>query len=248
MMNVTRPILFRYSVQAVKCLNSPLSTSCKSQEKIVKFKVTKKLPKIYTRTGDGGNSSLYTGERRSKTDRVFSALGAVDELSCHVGLAKEMASVSSYSHPYVDQLVRVQCILQDIGSCVATPASSAREAHLANVGVSQRHAQELEEWIDEYTEELPPLENFILPGGGAIAAQIHVARATCRRAEREVVTLVGDGECEAEAGRYLNRLSDFLFTISRVASRVEHKEETIYTRPDKTPVNYHNKGNLWKKK
>ena len=95
---------------------------------------------------------------------------------------------------------------------------------------------------------MPPLENFIWPGGGVVAAQIHVARTTCRRAERRVVGLVGEGECEAEAGRYLNRLSDFLFTISRVASRLENKAETIYTRPDKEPVNYQSMGNLWKKK
>lgn len=237
---------FIASCYIAQCSN--FSTSNPVCEKIVKFKVNKKLPKIYTRTGDGGNSSLYTGERRQKTDRVFNALGAVDELSCHVGLAKEMATESKTDHPYVDQLGRVQCILQDIGSCVATPPSSARETHLANTGVSQRHAEELEEWIDEYTEGLPPLENFILPGGGVVAAQIHVARATCRRAEREVVSLVSDGECIAEASRYLNRLSDFLFTISRVAAKVENKAETIYTRPDKAHVNYTHKGNFWKKK
>ena len=217
------------------------------KEKLVKFKVAKKLPKIYTKTGDGGNSSLYTGERRHKSDQVFSALGAVDELSCQVGLAKEMAAMSDKEHPYVEQLVRVQCILQDIGSCVATPLSSARESHLAGVGVSERHTKELEEWIDEYTALLPPLENFILPGGGVVAAQIHIARATCRRAEREVVVVVGEGECDKEAGKYINRLSDFLFTISRVASKVEGKEETIYTRPDKENVNYKKRGGLWKK-
>ena len=129
-----------------------LSTSPVCSEKIVNFKVAKKVPKIYTRTGDGGNSSLYTGERRHKTDKVFSALGTVDELSCHVGLAKELAMNSAVEHPYVDQLIRVQCILQDIGSCVATPSSSARKSHLDNVGISQRHAGELEEWIDEYTK------------------------------------------------------------------------------------------------
>ena len=128
-----------------------LSTSAQSQGKIVDIKVAKKLPKIYTRTGDGGNSSLYTGERRHKTDKVFTALGTVDELSCHLGLAKELATSSTAEHPYVDQLIRVQCILQDIGSCVATPPSSARQAHLDTVGISQRHAGELEEWIDEYT-------------------------------------------------------------------------------------------------
>jgi len=225
-----------------------LHVSLQSKEKLVKFKVAKKLPKIYTKTGDGGKSSLYTGERRHKSDKVFSALGAVDELSCQVGLAKEMAAISDKEHPYVEQLVRVQCILQDIGSCVATPLSSARESHLAGVGVSERHTKELEEWIDEYTSLLPPLENFILPGGGVVAAQIHIARATCRRAEREVVVVVGEGECDKEAGKYMNRLSDFLFTISRVASKVEGKEETIYTRPDKENVNYKKLGGgLWKK-
>jgi len=210
-----------------------ISSNVNTRDKLDKNKVEKKLPRIYTRTGDGGNSSLYTGERRHKSDKVFSALGAVDELSCQVGLAREMAMVANKEHPYLEQLVRVQCILQDIGSCVATPASSAREKHLASVGISERHSKELEEWIDEYTTLLPPLVNFIIPGGGVVAAQIHIARATCRRAEREVVVLVGEGECDKEAGKYLNRLSDFLFTISRVASKVEEKEETIYTRPDK---------------
>ena len=103
--------------------------------------------------------------------------------------------------------------------------------------------------IDQlYVQYLSPLENFILPGGGVVAAQIHVARATCRRAEREVSELVKAGECVPEAGKYLNRLSDFLFTISRVGSKVEGKEETIYTRPDKAGATYQPRGNLWKKK
>ena len=97
-------------------------------------------------------------------------------------------------------------------------------------------------------QHLPALQNFILPGGGLVAAQIHVARATCRRAEREVADLVKAGECVEEAARYLNRLSDFLFTISRVASKVEQKEETIYTRPDKEGATYQPTGHLWKKK
>ena len=141
----------RHSVAACYRAQLHLTTTRLNDGKIVNIRVAKKLPKIYTRTGDGGNSSLYTGERRHKTDKVFSALGTVDELSCHLGLAKELASSSSAEHPYVDQMVRVQCILQDIGSCVATPPSSARQSHLDNVGLSQRHAGELEEWIDEYT-------------------------------------------------------------------------------------------------
>merc|ERR1711971_1002505 len=111
---------------------------------------------------------------------------------------------------------------QDIGSCVATPMSSARPAHLKRTGFNSQHTVELEQWIDEYTLKLPPLENFILPGGGVVAATVHVARAVCRRAEREVTPLV------SEVSRYLNRLSDFLFTLARLIVDKEGGEETIY--------------------
>jgi len=191
----------------------------------------KQLPKIYTKTGDKGRSSLYTGERRAKDDRIFSALGAIDELSCQVGLARELGRSKSLDTGIIDQLERVQCLLQDIGSCVATPMSSARPAHLKRTGFNSQHTIELEGWIDDYTSNLPPLENFILPGGGVVAATVHVARAVCRRAEREVTPLVSEEECEAEVGRYLNRLSDFLFTLARYIVVKEGGQETIYTRP-----------------
>ena len=94
-----------------------------------------------------------------------------------------------------------------------------------------RHTTELEEWIDEYSELLPPLQNFILPGGGETASQIHICRSVCRRAERSVTPLCAAGDCDVEAQKYINRLSDFLFTIGRLAARIDGKEETIYTRP-----------------
>jgi len=191
----------------------------------------KKLPKIYTKTGDKGRSSLYTGERRAKDDKIFSALGAIDELSCQVGLARELGKSKNLDAEILDQLERVQCLLQDIGSCVATPMSTARPAHLKRVGFNSRHTKELEQWIDDYTLKLPPLENFVLPGGGVVAATVHVARAVCRRAEREVIPLLAEEECEAEVGKYLNRLSDFLFTLARHIVVKEGGEETIYTRP-----------------
>jgi len=191
----------------------------------------KKLPKIYTKTGDKGRSSLYTGERRAKDDKIFSALGVIDELSCQVGLARELGKSKNLDAEILDQLERVQCLLQDIGSCVATPMSTARPAHLKRVGFNSRHTKELEQWIDDYTLKLPPLENFVLPGGGVVAATVHVARAVCRRAEREVIPLLADEECEAEVGKYLNRLSDFLFTLARHIVVKEGGEETIYTRP-----------------
>ena len=119
-----------------------------------------------------------------------------------MGLARELGRSKSLDTGIIDQLERVQCLLQvliklsprslstlyfqDIGSCVATPMSSARPAHLKRTGFNSQHTSELEQWIDDYTSNLPPLENFILPGGGVVAATVHVARAVCRRAEREV--------------------------------------------------------------
>jgi len=226
--------------------STPIIRTFSEGGKTIKFKPSPKFPKIYTKTGDKGTSSLYTGERRPKNDLVFEALGATDELSSHIGLA--IAFAEKNKHPFVDQLVRVQCILQDIGSCIATPISSARESHLTKVGFSSRHTGELEDWIDEYSDDLPPLQNFILPGGGETASQIHICRSVCRRAERCVTPLVSSGECDVETQKYINRLSDFLFTIARVASRVDRKEETIYTRPDSRGSAYKpTEDGIWKK-
>jgi len=194
-----------------------------------KFKLRSSYPRIYTRTGDTGKSSLFSGERRLKTDAIFEALGATDELSSHLGLAMEYATENH--HEYVDLLERVQCILQDVGSAIATPKSSARQVHLDRTNFSPKLTSELEEWIDEYSANLPPLENFILPGGGKTAAALHVARAVCRRAERCIVPLVKSDELEGETLKYLNRLSDFLFVLARQASRLDNKEENIYIRP-----------------
>jgi len=208
----------------------------------------KKFPKIYTKTGDKGKSSLFTGERRPKDDVVFEALGTTDELTSHIGLAMEFALKNN--HPYVGQLQRVQCILQDIGSCIATPASSARNSHMDLTAFNSRHTTDLEEWIDTYTQELPPLENFILPGGGQVSAQIHVARAVCRRAERCVTPVVEMNECDGETLRYLNRLSDFLFTLARLAARIDKEEETIYRRLKDLGSGYEKslEDGTWKKK
>jgi len=213
----------------------------------VKAPKVQKYPKIYTKTGDKGKTSLYTGERRPKDDMIFEALGTTDELSSHIGLAMEFALKNK--HPYIGQLQRVQCILQDIGSCVATPASSARTSHLEKTAFNSRHTADLEEWIDKYSQELPPLENFILPGGGQVSAQIHVARSVCRRAERCVTPVVELNECDGETLRYLNRLSDFLFTIARLAARIDKEEETIYSRPVDVGTGYEKslEDGTWKK-
>lgn len=187
-------------------------------------------PRIYTRTGDEGFSSTFTGERRPKGDRIFEALGTTDELSSAIGLASELSSEKG--HAFVEQLHKVQCMLQDVGSNIATPLSSAREAHLKRTSFSEEPILELEKWIDRYSEQLPPLRAFILPSGGKSSAALHFSRAVCRRAERCVVPLVQAGEADPNVAKYLNRLSDYLFVLARYAAMKEGKEEKIYTKPE----------------
>ncbi|XP_053815864.1 corrinoid adenosyltransferase MMAB isoform X1 [Vidua macroura] len=214
-----------------------------------------RAPRIYTRTGDSGFSSTFTGERRPKGDRIFEALGATDELSSAIGLAGEFSSEKG--HTFVDQLHKssrfetgtqtshegtavtqalpgqpVQCMLQDVGSNLATPLSSAREAHRKRTSFSERPVLELEQWIDSYSEQLPPLRAFILPSGGRSSAALHFSRAVCRRAERCVVPLVQAGEADPNVAKYLNRLSDYLFVLARYAAMKEGKEEKIYIKPE----------------
>lgn len=222
------------------------------------------FPKIYTKTGDGGTSSLYTGERRRKDDAVFEALGTIDELSSHLGLS--LAYAEDSRHPYTDILHRVQCLLQDIGTVLATPVpdppqgkevsekEKKRYAKLKkSASFSPEHTTDLEEWIDEFSAQLPPLENFILPGGGRTSASLHVARSVCRRAERRLNPLVHQDhhrKLDPETLKYLNRLSDLLFTLARFAARFDKKEETIYTQPkDLSELEYEiKKDGIWKKK
>ncbi|KAG8596812.1 hypothetical protein GDO81_002057 [Engystomops pustulosus] len=120
-----------------------------------------KIPKIYTKTGDKGYSSTYTGERRPKDNLVFEALGTTDELTSAIGLAKEFCLDANLQ--CVAELEKIQCRLQDIGSNIATPLSSARESHKVNTSFNEDSVQELEQWIDKYTVQLPPLTSFILP-------------------------------------------------------------------------------------
>uniref|UniRef100_E1B6Z7 Metabolism of cobalamin associated B n=1 Tax=Bos taurus TaxID=9913 RepID=E1B6Z7_BOVIN len=122
---------------------------------------TPKVPKIYTKTGDKGFSSTFTGERRSKDDQVFEAVGTTDELSSAIGFVMEL--IAEKGHPFVEELQKIQCSLQDVGSALATPRSSAREAHLKHATFEAGPILELEQWIDKYSRQLPPLTAFILP-------------------------------------------------------------------------------------
>uniref|UniRef100_A0A3P9MB64 Corrinoid adenosyltransferase MMAB n=1 Tax=Oryzias latipes TaxID=8090 RepID=A0A3P9MB64_ORYLA len=189
-----------------------------------------KVPKIYTKTGDKGFSSTFTGERRPKEDHIFEALGNTDELSSAIGLAREFCLEKG--HTFIHQLDKIQCILQDVGSNIATPRSSARDSHIKKTKFTSQPIADLETWIDNFTNELPPLTNFILPSGGKSSAALHLARTVCRRAERSVAPIVRSGEADQDVAKFLNRLSDYLFTVARYAAMKEGNEEKIYKRPE----------------
>ena len=191
----------------------------------------------YTRCGDKGTSQLLTGERRSKADDAFEAMGSVDELCTVVGVAHaELMSVENADELYGDLpewLLDVMSRLFDLGSHLAKPkkdADSDFDADGVGGGFAQTHIEQLEDWIDIMTEDLPELLSFILPTGTKGAAQLQVARTVCRRAERRVVDLVNDGVSDPNGLRYLNRLSDFFFTAARWVNFRGGREEMQYRR------------------
>ncbi|XP_041455959.1 corrinoid adenosyltransferase-like [Lytechinus variegatus] len=200
--------------------NSGSSTDKRSESKV---------PKIYTRTGDKGTSVTIAGDRRPKNDQVFEALGATDELSSQIGLAREFVLESNLEATNL-QLEEIQCILQDAGSNIATPKSLASKNQLAMTEFNSDTVEMLETWIDEMTTSLPPLRNFILPSGGKASSTLHVARSVCRRAERSISPLCTSDEIDPAVGRFINRLSDYLFTAARYVAQEEGKKETIYRR------------------
>jgi len=159
--------------------------------------------KIYTRTGDRGETSLFGGSRVPKNDPRIEAYGTVDELNSFLGVARATELPQSID----DVLHQVQSDLFEIGAHLASPGTSRFP------GVQEKRIEELEQAIDAMESELAPLTSFILPGGAPAAAQLHVARSVCRRAERCVVALSDDSTL-----RYLNRLSDYLFVAARFAN------------------------------
>ncbi len=162
--------------------------------------------KIYTRSGDDGSTSLYSGERVSKTSLRVEACGTLDELNCVIG-ATRAASPTTQAENY---LSTIQHHLFSLGADLATSGEKRPKARITSVEVKW-----LETEIDRMARELPPLRNFILPGGSAAAAQIHFSRAVCRRAERTVVKLSQSEDVNRDALIFLNRLSDFLFILAR---------------------------------
>jgi cob(I)alamin adenosyltransferase len=170
---------------------------------------------IYTRTGDRGDTGLFGGGRVPKDDPRVEAYGDVDELNAALGLARAIELM-----PRVDEvLVPVQRDLFAIGALLATPDRDKMHEQLAKARVDEDRVAQLEAAIDAGEAELEPLRAFILPGGTPKAAALHVARTVCRRAERRVVALAHTVEIPQLVVMYLNRLSDLLFVLARVANR-----------------------------
>ena len=170
---------------------------------------------IYTRTGDRGQTGLFGGGRVAKSDPRVEAYGDVDELNAALGLARAIELM-----PHVDEvLVPLQRDLFAIGALLATPDPVKMREQLAKARLDEGRVAELEAAIDAGEAELEPLRAFILPGGTPKAAALHVARTVCRRAERRVVALTASVEIPELVVMYLNRLSDLLFVLARVANR-----------------------------
>lgn len=178
-----------------------------------------RLSRIYTKTGDDGTTGLGDGTRLRKDALRIEALGAVDELNCALGriLAAEVP-------PAVREcLGRVQHDLFEVGAEVSLPGQSR---------IGEEHVTRIERELDAYNENLEPLKEFILPGGTMAAADAHLARAVCRRAERVLVALANHEPVGVDSRRYVNRLSDLLFVLARVLNRAGGRDD-VYWRPAK---------------
>lgn len=179
--------------------------------------------KIYTKTGDAGETGLFGGKRVSKADLRVEAYGEVDELNAQMGWAATLIQDQSL----LEEICVIQSELFALGADLATvPGSQAAGAQ--RVSIDPASARRLEALIDGWEKGLKPLRNFILPGGCPAAAALQVCRSVCRRAERRVVRLAASEEVNPEAVVYLNRLSDFLFVMARWVNHLAGVDEPIW--------------------
>jgi len=177
-----------------------------------------RLSKIVTRTGDDGTTGLGDGSRVAKDCARVEAVGAVDEANSAIGI---VLAVDAVPDAVRDCLVEVQHDLFELGGELCIPGHSA---------IDQAYIDRLESDVENFNTNLPPLKDFILPGGGEAAAACHLARTVVRRAERRVITLADSESLRREVTRYLNRLSDLLFIIARVLARIETGQEVLWKR------------------
>ena len=178
--------------------------------------------KLYTKQGDDGHTALFGGTRVSKNDPRVCAYGEVDECSAVIGVVIAQCAGEETSAI----LQQVQSDLFLLGAELATP-----EGQAAGPGIGDAHIVQLEHWIDAISEEIPPLKNFVLPGGTEVAAALHAARTVCRRAERAAVALASQQSIRPAVVVFLNRLSDLLFALSRQANHQAGLTDIPWTPP-----------------
>jgi len=177
-----------------------------------------RLSKIYTRTGDDGSTGLGDGTRVDKDSHRVEAYGTIDELNSIIGI---VLAATTLPEPLAASLLEIQHDLFDLGGELCVPGQCV---------VDEAFVKRLERELDDLNENLPPLKEFILPGGGPAAAACHLARTVCRRAERRLWTLARHEAVNPSTPHYLNRLSDYLFVLARVLARQESGSEVLWNR------------------
>lgn len=178
-------------------------------------------PKIYTKTGDKGETGLYSGQRVGKDSLRMHAIGEVDELNACLGLCRA-TGVPLLMEKRLHELQRQ---LFDVGADL----SAHLDSDVKVPRISAENVAQLEDWIDALDAELEPLQNFVLPGGSEVAARLHLARSVCRRAERAVTSLMKNEDIGDHILTYLNRLSDLLFVMARTANKAAGTDEERWT-------------------
>ena len=167
---------------------------------------------LYTRTGDDGTTGTYGGGRVEKNSARMHAIGDIDELNAAIGVVQDVA------------LLQLQSLLFDVGADLATPAENDQVRRIDKDDIAF-----LESWIDTIDEQNAKLKVFVLPGGCVASAQLHLARTICRRAERSVITLIQQNSCSSEVLIFINRLSDLLFALARLANKQAGIEDIPWT-------------------
>ncbi len=190
-----------------------------------------RITRVYTRTGDKGNTALVGGKRVPKDSPRIEAYGTIDELNSIIGLARAFNAEKldqGEAHRYLDEvLAKIQDELFDLGSELATPEDAAY-AGMYRVGAAE--VKRIEETIDHCQKDLAPLKSFILPGGGKIGAFLHQCRTVCRRAEREILRLSRAEDLSEWPLKYVNRLSDLFFVLARWISKQMGEKEYLWQR------------------
>lgn len=181
---------------------------------------------VYTRTGDGITTSIIGGDRIPKYSLRLEAYGTVDELSSFIG---NLVADDSVIDQQRYDLLEVQNMLFNIGGYLATPPSIRKQEV---PGLTQDNISKMESWIDDMDEQLPKLNNFIIPGGCKASAKANMARTVCRRAERRILQLAAEEEINILVISYINRLSDYLFVIGRYLNKFANYEEIVWQKPE----------------